>query len=124
MAGSSTLVTQLDSPPGQWQLPSRASPALSLFFSAAGATSPARLNSGASRGRRFTGNRSKSSRRSRGREHRAEVSRLRQRLAEVEGELQRLQAEARERRPLTVTLDAGMQAEFASVGQAEGVSLG
>jgi hypothetical protein len=54
-----------------------------------------------------------------GEEQQAEIARGRQRIEELE----RLRAEARKRAPLTVTIAADKQAEFASVGQAQGVSL-
>ena len=58
-----------------------------------------------------------------GEEAQAEAARLRRRNAALKRRLRRAWAEARERRPLTATVNPGMQAEFASVGQAEGVSL-
>lgn len=53
----------------------------------------------------------------------AEVARLQERIAELECEGATAQAEAKKRQPLTVTIDRDKQAEFATVGQAEGVSL-
>ena len=58
-----------------------------------------------------------------GESHQAEVMRLRQRIADLEAERASAQAEAQKRQLLTVTIDRDKQAEFASVGQAEGVSL-
>ncbi len=53
----------------------------------------------------------------------AEVSLWRQRVAELERELESARAEAKKQQLLTVTITADKQAEFASVGQGEGVSL-
>jgi hypothetical protein len=53
----------------------------------------------------------------------AEMADLRQRLAALEHENSELRAEHDKREPLTVTIDADKQAEFASVAQANGVSL-
>ena len=58
-----------------------------------------------------------------GEAHQAEVSRWRQRVADLERELERARAESTKREALTVTIAADKQAEFASVGQGEGVSL-
>lgn len=58
-----------------------------------------------------------------GEAHQAEVSRWRQRVADLERELESARAESQKREPLTVTITADKQAEFASVGQGEGVSL-
>lgn len=58
-----------------------------------------------------------------GDEQQAEVARGRQRIEELEREVESLRAEARKCAPLTVTIDGDKQAEFASVGQAQGVSL-
>lgn len=55
--------------------------------------------------------------------HQAEIAQLQQRIAELEREHEQACAEAEQRHALTVTIDRDKQAEFASVGQAEGVSL-
>lgn len=58
-----------------------------------------------------------------GEQQRAEVACLRERVAALERERAGALAEATKRQRLTVLLDADKQAEFASVGQGEGVSL-
>src|SRR5262245_57510616 len=58
-----------------------------------------------------------------GDEQQAEVARGRRRVEELERELESLRAQTRQCQRLRVTIDADKQAEFASVGQAQGVSL-
>jgi hypothetical protein len=58
-----------------------------------------------------------------GDEQRAEIARGRQRVEELERELENLRAAVRQCQRLAVMIDADKQAQFASVGQAQGVSL-
>lgn len=58
-----------------------------------------------------------------GESQRAEIARLQERIAELERDEAAADVRAKKRQPLTVTIDRDKQAEFATVGQAEGVSL-